>query len=216
MPRNRWGLGAIVLVLCACGDPIAPGDFIGQPRMEIEGIISGDQAPLDISRPSFGILWKWFDAEDQKWTLGPITAVPASSFPAHFTAAIYDLPPAGATNSYSSSGGTVGADVGCPVIFDDRDGDGVFFAADQLIAVSWRHLIVYVREQPSADTPGLPIQLVGGLRPGYRLMEGVCHDNGDFDLLQPVAPTTQADIRFIKGTGTLAEQRPDDACIRSF
>lgn len=206
------------LLSAACGDPIAPGDFEGESRMHLEGIVWGDAVPEDASKPTVGILWKWFDRHREQWALGQISSLEVVSFPVHFTTEIYDLPPTVEPNTFSSDGANVEADVGCPVVFDDRDGDGRYGSSDELLAVSWNHLLVYVHEGAGSQPSPLSFHFdtAEPIAPGYRLVQGVCEKGAPSGRLSFAPDGALVPITLLQTPGMMPETPPDNACIRFF
>ncbi len=202
----------------ACGDPLAPGDFLGDSRMHLEGIVCGTEGKIPSAQPTVGVLWKWLDRGEAHSVLPRVTTIPTESYPAYFATDIYDLPPVEESNVFMTADGPVTADVGCPVMFDDVDGDGAFGAGDTIMAVAWDQLVLYVRgDRPTAEASTLPLtfETDAPMRPGYRLLEGACEGDGPSDRLRTAAPDSLVNISVLEKPGVMPES-PPVTCIHFF
>lgn len=204
--------------LFACGDPIAPGDYIGESRLDLEGILCGEDVPRDMVQPTVGLYWKWRESHQEGWNLDVVSALAPASYPATFNVPVYDEPPVPRPNRYATRDGSIVADFACPLVFDDRDQDGTMGPGDVLVGVSWTHLVMFVHEDvPPADADeGLPLQLDGPstVESGYHLVEGDCASPSK-DRVRLSNPATMADIRFVETPGVMPSP-PDDVCVRFF
>lgn len=217
--RGGISITIAALLLAACGDPIASGDYEGESRMHLEGIVCGhDDVTVEAERPTVGVLWKWYDAEGERVAFGQVSSIPTTSFPAHFAMDIFDLPPADAPNAFASPGGDLQADVGCPVVFDDHDADGEYGMGDEILAVSWNHLLVYVHDDPSALSSMLPLRFDAAepVSPGYRVVQGVCEDGQPSGRLTFAPDGAVVPITVLETPDKMPEEPPAEACIRFF
>ncbi len=203
-------------LLFACGDPVAPGDYLGESQLDLEGILCGDDVPRDLVQPTVGLYWKWNEQQRETWDLGVVSAVAPASYPATFNVPVYDRPPVPRPNRYATSDGSIVADFACPLVFDDRDRDGTMGPGDVLVGVSWTHLVMFVHDEVDDAEAGLPLQLdaAGTVAPGYHLVEGDC-DSESGDRVRLSRPDAMADIRFVKTPGVMPSP-PEDVCVRFF
>ncbi|MEQ8277775.1 MAG: hypothetical protein RMA76_00250 [Deltaproteobacteria bacterium] len=209
---------ALIASLClvACGDPVAPGDYLGESRLELEGILCGDDVPADLVQPTVGLYWKWREHDRVAETLDVVSALAPTSYPSYFTVPVYDAPPTRLPNRYATSDGSMVADFACPLVFDDRDRDGEMGPDDVLIGVSWSHLIMFVHDDVPDAEDGLSLQLEGtsAVAPGYHLVEGVCGSESK-DRVRLSNADAMADIRFVQTPGVMPAP-PEDRCVDFF
>jgi hypothetical protein len=212
--RSIW---CSALVLAACGDPLADGDFVGEPMVNVQAIVCGAQSDrISPLNPHLGIGWKSYD--NPGWSLDDVTAVHTPSFPAIVDVELFDPPLSHAPLVLPTERRLVEADVGCPVMFDDLDYDGRFGEADVLLAVSWNHLLVFVRGEARAFTHDGPFRLTGDDRDGsYRLFEGVCDEQGaPTGELRPAWEGQPIEVTFLEAPDTLPVERHEKDCTAFF
>jgi len=118
---KRTGLLALAGTLAAgCGDPMAAGDYLGEPLYRVHGRIVGDAGTSAIRRPYLGVLW--IDPYDSSG-LGMVTMltpIQNPRFPGEFSIDFFDRPPA---RVYLDMAGARLA-LGMAIVLDDVDGDG--------------------------------------------------------------------------------------------
>jgi len=172
----------LVAVLAACGDPLANGEFGGDVKLSFQAIVCGEQSSEIVPiNPRLGVLWKSSDG----YSLNEVTPVATEiGFPQVVEVDLFDRPPSD-------------AELGCPILFDDLDGDEAFNEKnDPILAVSWNQLIGFEAE-------------------AYRMRQGVCDEEG--------LPTGQLaeikdrpiDVSFLQKPGDLTPPETN-ACVMFF
>jgi hypothetical protein len=200
----------------ACGDPLVDGNFVGDPLFSAQALVVGAQSDsVDPAHPMMAIGWKSYDADG--WNLDEITRVEARGFPAIVELSIFD-PPQHDPLILPTMGRLVEAHVGCPVMFDDVDGDGVITEDDQLIAVSWNQLLVFVRGEAGAFTMDGPFRLTGNdVDDSYRVFEGICDEHGDpTGELRPAREGQPIEVTFLDEPNEFPDVHPASDCTRFF
>jgi hypothetical protein len=139
----------VVLALSACGDPLANGNFEGDVKMSFEAIVCGDQhESIAPANPQLGILWKQVGPQGRSWKMTEVTPVDTPVFPAVVEVDVLEAPPRD-------------ADLGCPILFDDLNGDELYGNEEPILAVSWNQFLGF---DPSEESFGL--------------VEGICDEAG--------------------------------------
>jgi hypothetical protein len=197
----------------SCGDPLVDGNFAGDPLFSVQAIVVGANSDSVVPKhPTLGIGWKSY-AETQL-RLDEITTIETQRFPAIVELELYDVPQRDPL-ILPTMERIVEADVGCPVMFDDVDGDGAFTARDQLLAVSWNQLLVYVRGEVGPFTMDGPFRLTGEDVDGYRVFEGICDENGDpSGQLRPAPDGQPIEVTFLDEPNKFVH--PESDCTRFF
>ena len=217
--------GIAALALAACGAPLADGTYEGEPLVRLQGNITGT-ASSPARDPYIGIVWvNW--ARNGDLMVSDVAPVQASSFPATFDFAVFDPPPAEAIMDFSGQDEDARLAAGYLFAFDDVDGDGVFHigkdgleGGDQIIGISWSHMLVYVETPPRTggrfEQEGILFTDVADATSGFHLGRGVCASSGEvFDRLELVAPSTPVDVTLVQPSATPPEM-PDAACLNVF
>ncbi|WP_373048631.1 hypothetical protein [Vulgatibacter sp.] len=117
----------LALALAACGDPLASGDYAGEPLIELRGQIIGDAGTSKILRPHLGVVW----IDPMSWEFNAVTSlspITEARFPGDFTTSLFEPPPA---DAFIELGGARYA-VGLAIVVDDVNGDGKFAVEQQL------------------------------------------------------------------------------------
>lgn len=151
---------ALVTLLAACGDPVAEGDYRGEPLIRIAGRLEGDARTSTIHAPYIGIAWMVFDffsGEGKGRVVTSVVPVPDATFPGAFHLELFDPPP---PEAFVDMFGVRYA-IGAIVALDDVDGDrrfemnpetGEVVGADRFFGSSfWYQLLVYVERVDDAD-----------------------------------------------------------------
>lgn len=155
---------ALVALGAGCGDPLAGGDYKGDPLYEISGVIYAD---ADIAPPTRGvrvtILWGPSDAEDD-W--GGASIGLATTFPSRFDLQVFAPPP----NANGATPMGLGLSVGSPVLYVDNDGDQAYNrdvddvvggAADALLVYTWEEGAVFDSAEAFLVEPGYHMASLG-------------------------------------------------------
>lgn len=158
----------------ACGDPVAPGTYLGEPLLRLEGRTLGNPGKGEYHRPYLGILWVNFEEEsDTPRVVQVITPIHANRL-SRFSVDIWDAPPASAFDSECG----LRLVFGSVVAFDDVNGDGVIRidpfegvveAPDKIIGFAPTQFLVYREESGGKEEPGCmePFGFWG--RPGFNV-----------------------------------------------
>ncbi len=199
-----------LLLLAACGDPLANGDFVGDAKLSLDAIVCGTTGDVVAAHPKFGIFWKSQYAGALTNVITNIAPL-ETTFPANVQLEIFDPPPT-SPPTVGSSEGFVQADVGCPALFDDIDDDGIFDHDDRFLAVSWSELIVYVHGESRYRMASAPYQLDVLPQAGeFGLYRGTCDAEG-----QPSGGLVSSkndhplDVHFLSATDA------SPSCVRFF
>jgi hypothetical protein len=209
LARRHTPLIAWALLAAACGDPLAPGGFLGTPRIHLTGLIKGNPGYAgQPARPRMGVLWGAPGGPPADATASLASAV-STSFPTQFQLDLFDAPerPPG---EIRSSDGKLEAVMGLGrlVAVDDVDGDARFAVAggmivppDLYIGAAPRHVVLY------ADGPGLPgpalRRLLANperLGAGYQIGRGLCGEDGAPDRLELVAADAPVVVELVPAT----------------
>ncbi len=194
-------IGALALLLLACGDDLVDGDYAGEPRI----VLNGQIQELNDGDPSLDryltIVWEKASGDGDISTpqLAPIAG---ANFPAGFTLALFDPPQRSALNDY----GDALLGLGYIAVFNDSDQDGTISmsgsldsdtAPDLVEGLATSNILLYA----PVVSPELQDRLRGGLllnpealEPGFNLTQAVCASaQEDFDRLRIIpndAPIT--------------------------
>jgi hypothetical protein len=202
---------AALAPLAACGDPLAPGSFLGTPRLHLGGTIKGNPGygPTP-ARPRMGVLWSP-PTEPSTDGSGSLASAVSTTFPAQFELDLFDAPerPPG---EIRAQGGPIEALMGFGrlVAVDDVDGDGRFTIAagtiappDLFIGAAPKHVVVYT---DSVGAPGPALRrLVANpetLSPGYQVARGLCGMDGEADRLELVGASAPVIVELVPPTRT--------------
>ena len=182
---HGWWLLAVVCV--GCGDPLASGDYEGEPLLRLAGTISGEISAEEPATPQLTIAW--VDLVGDETTTGligtEIAPVSSTRFPAQFSFDVFEPPPSSAI--FDSPQGDGRMAVGLLMIIDSASEEDVVFlgsaegwgpiAPVRLLGVSWFNQLLYIEVPPAlggAVSQGLRISNPELLQPGYRVLRTAC------------------------------------------
>ncbi len=155
------------LLLTACGDPLAGGDYLGDPLVQVGGAITVDAygpGPLGVPRQlRIALFWSRGTDLEQAGTLdGAVTQDVAArgAFPARYELAIYE-PPSAAVLRPRADGPDTSIAVALMVLYVDANGDGRWDRKQEpVLGGAPEHALAYCTRE---------VTLAGGrtLSPGY-------------------------------------------------
>jgi hypothetical protein len=203
-------LGLLAL-LPACGDPLAPGDFLGTPRVHLAGTIKGNPGYTGTpARPRMGVLWSvgGLGPDGGGDGDGGLSSAVSTSFPTQFQLDLFDAPEQLPTDVDPLAGPLAGVGFGRLVVIDDVDGDGWFSfrggalaPPDLFIGAGPKHLILFVRR---LGAPGEALRQVIAnperLTTGYQVARGLCGQDGEPDRLEVLSTATPVSIELVLPT----------------
>jgi hypothetical protein len=197
---------AVLAAFCACGDPLAPGDFLGTPSIHLVGTIKGNPGyATPPHRPRMGVLWVPPGAAGLEGT-GTLASSVTTSFPSQFELDLFDAPDR-SPGEIRASDGPLEALMGLGrlVVVDDVDEDGRFTVSDGVvtppdlfIGAAPKHVVLYT-EQISARGTALERLIANPDRLvlGYQIGRGLCGQDGDPDRLELVASTAPVSLELM-------------------
>jgi hypothetical protein len=190
-----------LLGAAACGDPLLPADYPGTPMMTLNGFISLSTVPVEAKRPILAIQWKWLDPSTRALfaSFGPYEPIGMTTLPSTFELDVVDLPPEVVRRSYAVGDRFIDCEVGCPVVFDDLDGNGTHDLDEPLIAISLDQLVVHVEDASGGAMTDSRFQFEDGDRvtSGFHLVEGVCGSSVPNGTLRFIDSGTEVDVRLL-------------------
>lgn len=210
-------LGLLLAFSISCGRGLVPGDFEGDPAFVKEALICGDNINVEATRPTVAIAWKRVTPDGMGLAFDHFQPVEAVVFPAtieyELRAAPHDVDVVG----IQSESGTFAANIGCPVVFDDRDNDGLMGSSDPMIAIGWNQLIVHRLDEPlrsDSEVMAQPIQQSIAEGPKFLALEGVCDEQEQPAGLK--ARTAPLDLNLLELPGAIPETPPIQSCVQFF
>jgi hypothetical protein len=214
----RLPSAAAVLALCtsaACGDPLVRSDYEGTPMIAVHGIISLAAAPVTATNPLVGIQWKAIEDGNVSSTYGPVKSIGMTALPSTFELDVVDAPPREVRRSYPIGDRMIDCEVGCPVVFDDLDGDGQRGANEPLLAVSLDQLIVHIDGIDAGAALDARFTFIDSklAEPGFHLVQGVCQ-GGVPGTLAFIQPDSEVDVRLLDPTMRMSPTPTEGNCTR--
>lgn len=179
----------LLAVLClGCGDPLASGDYEGEPLLRLAGSISGEISAEEPLTPQLTIAWVDLATVDQASAglIGTeIAPISSTRFPAKFSFDVFEPPPSSAIFEAPQGDGRMA--VGLLLIIDSASQeDAVFLGSAEgwgpippvrLLGVSWFNQLLYIEDPPTLDgavSQSLRISNPELLQPGYRVLRTAC------------------------------------------
>jgi hypothetical protein len=202
--------GALVLAaLASCGDPLAPGSFLGTPWIRLGGTLKGnpgyDTMPV---RPRMGVLWNP-PGEPALDGRGQLASTVSISFPTTFELDLFDAPerPPG---EIRAQGGALEAVMGFGrlVAVDDVDGNNQFTMVggaleppDLFIGAGPKHVVLYADKIGSVGAAlNRLIANPERLTIGYQVGRGLCGQDGEPDRLELIATSASVTVELVPPT----------------
>lgn len=182
-----------LLATAACGDPIADGDYLGEPLFQLQGRIVGDAGTSVIRRPYLGLLWVNPLGVDGSFEfVSSIVPITQPRFPGEFSINLFDAPP----DRVHFPIGSADIALGMAVVLDDVNGDGRFeldpFAGivpPDVVFGGSRQLIAHVRNLGSAECQAWAFGVSEPIESGFHLMRSAeCDDPAMMPLLSRDTP----------------------------
>ncbi|MFO0746797.1 MAG: hypothetical protein U1F43_14160 [Myxococcota bacterium] len=143
-PLSALAVGLVTVLVGACGDPAATGDFEGNPVDELTATVffSTTGPVIDAMHPRTLVAWITDDV-GHTFVPQPDAGVRIEqSFPGSVSVQLLDPPPAEAVRTWEGISGAVA--LGQLAVYDDQDGDGRFTPkVDLVVGIGLDTVIVY-------------------------------------------------------------------------
>lgn len=195
------GVVTALALLAGCGGPLVGDEYLGTPALRLEGSVTVEPWVPEPDNPRVSLFWLGYDTTSLARSSLEQRTVVDDRFPAAFSLAVLDAPPAEALAYVDpETGARLG--VAFVAVYSDENGNGMMNSdpldapagPDRLIGASSRHLVAYATAGIELGS-SLGALLALGLSPGYHLMESAA----------PEATCNYAAELSCAGEGRLAE-----------
>jgi hypothetical protein len=211
--KTRATLLILALGLVSCGEPLATGDYLGEPLIRVEGTIyledGGQFTPANLS---VGLFWtndltaQWLD--DSAANVNEQNAVVGGTFPARYSVTFYEPPGPEVLKDVPDTEGAIATAL--ILVYSDVNGDGRLNLTENepVVGGSLKYVLGYVPAPFSSEHLG------GEVSQGYHLLrilppEQACEDDFDLAALRPADEGLNVDL--IVGPD-VRDQLPDLDC----
>jgi hypothetical protein len=213
-----------LILATACGDPAVNSSFEGKPLTSLAGVVCGGEVKTTPRMPLVGILWKNDVARLSK--PGSDASPIMGMTPVRFQLDLFDGAPSEMLTPYKAAGGSVEAEIGFAILFDDVNQDGVYSNAgepggDVLLGLAWDRVVLFSKAPdatPAARAELAPYAFMNpeALKEGYQVAEGICDDNGAPTATLNLLDSGSAHIYVLDTPGQIPAEAPKGSCVRFF
>ncbi len=199
-------------LLVGCGEPLATGDYLGEPLLSLEGnIYLAESDGLVPSNLSVALFWtddltaQWLD--DSAAQVTEQNAVTTSTFPARYHLTLFEPPSPEVLREIPDADGQLATAV--ILVYSDLNLDGRLNLSEEPVVGGSLEYIVAFSPNPTDS------ELLGGTaEAGYRVMrilpdDTACDADGPLAALRPATERTEIDL--IVGPD-VRDQLPDVDC----
>jgi hypothetical protein len=174
----------------ACGDPMVSGDFEGDARVSLHGIICGNDTTVPMAQAAVGVVW--VTESGPMIAAADVERILEHRLPIDFELSLFDAAPGS-------------MQIGIPIFFDDVDRNGSFTsqggavdAPDRLLGVSSLRVITRIGE-------------------GFQVSDALCSAGEDeIEDLVPAPGGAAVDITLLPAfASATSEDPPASPCLRS-